>query len=157
MDRLLRLLNTCYNYTLGTLWCVNEELWKERIDGYDLNSTRKFHFGLSVRKRPLLSLEMIPMLHGTSRGSRSSVAIKDCSHNNGKEYVTYFGNCIGPVSPLDFKRLPEEHDPDLLESRDSMAWTSQVLLKPNSHKLRVTLSEEKNLEKFIEQRSCWND
>jgi len=157
MDKLLRLINTCYNYTFGTIWCVNEELWKERIEGYDQTSTRKFHFGLSIRRTPLYSLEMIPMLHGRSQSSRSTVAVKGCSPAKEDDYRTYFGDRVAPVSPLDFKRTPEKHNPEELESNDPVAWVTQMMLKPNSYKLRVTSAEEKDLEQFIEQRSRWND
>lgn len=37
----------------GSLWWVDESIWKTQADHYDQQSTRKAHPGLSLRKQPL--------------------------------------------------------------------------------------------------------
>lgn len=53
---------------LGTLWRVNEVLWKLEIRdrGYRYDSNRQWHPGLSTRRSPFNpNLEPVPLLHGT--------------------------------------------------------------------------------------------
>jgi len=155
MKGLLELLNTCYDYTIGTLWCISEEIWKERINDYDQESTRTMHYGLSARTTRLNSLEMIPMLHGTSSSSTDSVVVKGCSKNKGVDYSTYFGYKCAPISPLDFTRTPEEYDANFLESGDPKDWTRVQCIKINSHKSQITDNERRHLETFLKHRREW--
>lgn len=84
-----------YDIYLGTLWWIDEELWKQKIGfGYAQRSTRKAHPGLSIRQSPVATpFERVPMLHGTS--SRKG-PVKACGLSRDNERVTYFGR-IRPV------------------------------------------------------------
>ena len=119
-DRLRNLFATLDIAPFGSLWRVDEAIWKRGIPGYD--STRDDHPGCSLR-RYNATLGPIPMLHGTSnptrdpRRPRECVAVRDVY---GKEHTTYFGGLDpvfleyqmwqgGRITPADKSRLdPEE-------------------------------------------------
>ena len=74
---------------LGSLWIVLEEIWKERIPGYDQNSTRHDHPGCSIR-RAGLTIEPIAMLHGTSqRHGGRGVCVSNVKGDSGETYFGY--------------------------------------------------------------------
>lgn len=98
-SRNLHALNTLpISYTWGSLWWVDELIWKEKVTHYDPNSTRKSHPGLSLRRYPLTTpYEMIPMLHGTSKKNRASIQVQGTCGD--KNRTTYFGK----IRPVDIK------------------------------------------------------
>lgn len=83
---------------LGSLWWVDECIWKSRLFCYDQQSTRKEHPALSIRRRPPdTPYETIPMLHGTSKESRGAFPVLGLSPERGEEHSTWFGT-LRPVS-----------------------------------------------------------
>ena len=69
-ERMTKAVRTVMDYSLGTLWWVDEGLWREQLASrYDQNSTRVAHPGLSMLAHPVQDLfSRIPMLHGSSHG-----------------------------------------------------------------------------------------
>ena len=105
MDKNILALNVLIDYSIGTLWNITEELWKKRIhedEHYDSN--RMWHPGLSLCSARIRdSYEMVPILHGSSHGSkRSSVVIKGVTKFAGEEKRTYFGRIFAPMEISDF-------------------------------------------------------
>ena len=81
-------------FGFGSLWWVEENLWKTTIKKYDMHSMRKNHPGLSVRRIPPASpYETVPLLHGTSNRTKG-VQVRGLSGDRDK--ITYFGK-IRPV------------------------------------------------------------
>lgn len=88
---------TGLNVLFGSLWWVDESIWKTQADHYDQQSTRKAHPGLSLRKQPLETpYETVPMLNGTSRPANGAFAVKHCSAERTDEQPTWFGT-LRPV------------------------------------------------------------
>jgi len=83
-------------FGFGSLWWVDEELWKEKIPRYDSQSTRKAHPGLSIRQTPLVSpYEAIPFLHGTSKKGGKSIMVHGLSKD--ENHTSYFGRIKSPI------------------------------------------------------------
>lgn len=89
--RMYDLIHTIpYDIYIGTLWWVDEDIWKENLGSfYDQSSTRQAHPGLSIRSAPLATpYEMTQMLHGTS-GRRGPVRVRNLSADENR--LTSFG------------------------------------------------------------------
>lgn len=81
----------------GTLWHVEEHVWKGMLAGtYDQNSTRGGHPGCSVRRCHSTLTAVAPMLHGTSGKSRTrtTILVRDVYEVS---HETYFGG-LDPVN-----------------------------------------------------------
>lgn len=81
----------------GTLWHVEEHVWKGLLTGtYDQNSTRVGHPGCSIRRCAATLNAVAPMLHGTSVKSRTrtTILVRDVY---GEPHETYFGG-LDPVN-----------------------------------------------------------
>ncbi|GEM_PF-1388919 len=98
-DRLRNLFATLDIAPFGSLWRVDEAIWKENIrESYRRDNERPNHPGCSLRKYNT-TLGPIPILHGTRsmtrdpRRRRECVAVRDVY---GKEDTTYFGG-LDPV------------------------------------------------------------
>jgi len=105
MDRNVKALNFLFHYSIGTLWKVKEYLWKKRIhENEKYDSDRIWHPGLSIQRNRILgSYELIPILHGTSRGSyKTSIIVKGITEHGGKEKQTFFGRIFAPFEITDF-------------------------------------------------------
>jgi len=86
----------------GTVWWVDEMLWKERIKTYDPHSTKSGHPGVSIREdRPSITGELIPMLHGTS-GSQGPVVVRGLFASYPVDYPTSVGKPIAPIPGMEF-------------------------------------------------------
>jgi len=74
-----------------------EDVWKRSMTSrYDQRSTRKGHYGLSLRRvPPAHPYEMIPLLHGTS-GAKGPVVATGLSSVKPADYPTSFGH-LAPV------------------------------------------------------------
>ena len=112
-----RMICVCYNLVKGSIWWVKEEVWKRTNIRYDQHSTRKGHFGLSIRKAPPVTpYEMMPMLHGTS-GTQGPVVARGLSANRPLDYPTSFGHLAPANLELDEYRhkniTPNEFKPKL--------------------------------------------
>ena len=108
--------NVLYNYLIGTLWFVKENLIKNRTKeehvSYDQDSTRVGHPHLSIRQKRVVGIERIPMLLGTSRKCRKdNIKVRhtmgDKRHNG-----TWFGSLLIPYTvnhflSKDIKQAPK--------------------------------------------------
>jgi hypothetical protein len=136
MDRNLIAFNFLFDYSIGTLWKIKEELWKKRIhrdEQYD--SDRVWHPGLSIqRNRVVESYELIPILHGTSKGSnRKSIVVKGITEDRGAEKKTFFGRIFAPIEITDF----------LFDKRS---------ISKNRHKPKINTEELQQLEKWMQKK-----
>lgn len=87
-QRMLKALEFLFDFSLGSLWVVNDTLWARSIS-YFVHK-RKNHPGLCLGKRMFCSLQdTMPMLIGTSRNS-GGFMVKGFSKKNGDEYETFF-------------------------------------------------------------------
>ena len=95
-ERWQALLQTFDFAPFGSLWRVDESVWKGKLpDSYDKANARRDHPGCSIRRgRASLSV-VAPMLHGTSSKSRtqSTICVNDIY---GEPHMTYFGG-LDPV------------------------------------------------------------
>ena len=136
MDRNIIAFNFLFDYSIGTLWQIKEELWKERIhqnEQYD--SDRVWHPGLSIqRNRVVESYELIPILHGTSKGSKkTSIVVKEITEYGGKNKRTFFGRIFAPIQITDF--LLDKHS-----------------ISKNRHKSKITSEEMVLLESWMQKK-----
>ena len=150
MDRKTALFNCVRDYSIGTIWRVREDVWKERKTDYDQTSNRLWHPGLSIKRTKINnSLEAIPMLHGTSRGSkRKSVIIKGITEEEGPEKKTYFGRIIAPLLMSDFTDS-EKSDKQVVKEFDV-----QHIVR-NSHKPKITDEEMVQLKKWLVKKGMY--
>lgn len=65
----LDLFSLTQPFQFGSLWWVDEDIWKSFLEGYDLDSDRKHHPGLCLQTlKAFHTLSMaVPMLQGRSR------------------------------------------------------------------------------------------
>ena len=114
----------------GTLWIVEEGIWKDKLDrqGYDKKSIRQGHPGCSIRPQRLnFNLNaVIRMLYGTSNARKDAVIVKNVC-NEPDEHLTYFGH-FGPVAVAlqDFRKGKVTAAPKMVltddEKREMMAF-----------------------------------
>jgi len=153
--RVMQLLNTHIDMSLGTVWRIREELWKETFllqgQAYDLESTRHWHPGLSLRVAPLKSVhEYVPMLHGSS-GAEGPVVVKGLTREKGSDYPTSFGKIVRPakVTVKAATSLASDAKRGQLEGRMS----DRVLVCVNLDKPRLDEGELDNLRTWAENRN----
>ena len=133
--KLMQLLRGCI-VSFGSLWWVDEQVWKERVGGYDKQSTKRGHPGVSLRRVPVRdSMEIVPLLHGTS-GSAGPVVARGLSpdEDKGPNFPTSFGRLVIPA-PL---------------ALDEMSGRSRV--KPNNWKPRLNQAEMNALDAWDKRR-----
>jgi hypothetical protein len=75
-ERRFNALDFLLDYSKGTLWWVNDLLWKEADDNFVVK--RKGHPGLSLARRKAESLyDVVPMLIGTTKNGGRSVTVEN--------------------------------------------------------------------------------
>lgn len=132
-NRLGEVVRKIMDYSLGTLWWVDEGLWQEQLASrYDQNSTRVAHPGLSMLVHPVQDLySQVPMLHGSSRGY--GVKVKGLTAEE-PERIAFFGPLLAPVTVAE--SVPDGRQPRM---------------RPNSFKSRISPDEEIQLEEFLKR------
>jgi hypothetical protein len=119
------------DYSRGTLWWVDETLWKEILFAYDRQSDRQGHPGLSIRNRPIQGLfDQIPMLHGCSKGGGVKVTGLD---KRSPDRTTHFGPLVGPVPVA-----------------ETVPLGGAARVQSNRHKPRLTDWEAQRLEAYLQ-------
>ena len=75
-ERRFNALDFLLDYSKGTLWWVNDLLWKEADANFVVK--RKGHPGLSLARRRVKSIyDVVPMLIGTTKNGGHSVAVEN--------------------------------------------------------------------------------
>jgi hypothetical protein len=75
-ERYFNALDFLLDYSKGTLWWVNDLLWKEADDNFVVK--RKGHPGLSLARRRVKSIyDVVPMLIGTTKNGGRSVSVEN--------------------------------------------------------------------------------
>lgn len=125
-----RALRGLCDMTRGSLWWVQESIWKTRLGSRyrPPREERLGHPGLNIRRSPPDSpYEQVPMLHGTS-GKQGPVVARGLTKEDAPDYSTSFGH-LGPAEMGigDFRKqgiLPNRHKPRLApdEMSDLNAW-----------------------------------
>ena len=89
-ERRFNALDFLLNYSKGTLWWVNDLLWKEADDSFVFK--RKGHPGLSLARRRVKSIyDVVPMLIGTTKnGGRSVIVVNITEPVKGSTRRTHF-------------------------------------------------------------------
>lgn len=130
-ERMTKAVRTVMDYSLGTLWWVDERLWQEQLASrYDQNSTRVAHPGLSMLIYPVQDLySRIPMLHGSSHGH--GVKVKGLTADEPNR-SSFFGPLLAPIP------VPE-----------SVPFGRQPRMRPNAYKHRISPDEEQDLRAFL--------
>ena len=94
-----QLLAAVLDVSFGTIWRVREDLWKAHQSRYDLASSRKWHPGVSIRRKDAGDVALwdaVPMLHGTS-GETGPVVVWGITDGNGSGKATSFGRLVAPA------------------------------------------------------------
>jgi hypothetical protein len=134
-ERWFRLLSFADHYHFGSLWYLRETLLKRRFVGYDANSTRIGHPGVSISQNRFGSLQdTVKMLIGSSRRRGRAFTATGVFPNSPPEAKTYF-QTMRPVSVL-----PEDFFP-----QDGAA--PEVMR--NDHKPHLTETEKAGLKKML--------
>ena len=125
-ERMTKAVRTVMDYSLGTLWWVDECLWQEQLASrYDQNSTRVAHPGLSMLIYPVQDLySRVPMLHG------SGVKVKGLTADE-PDRSSFFGPLLAPVPAI-----------------ESVPFGRPPRIRPNSFKHRISSDEEQGLREF---------
>ncbi|MDY0176599.1 MAG: hypothetical protein WCS95_05890 [Lentisphaeria bacterium] len=130
-ERWFRLLRFANHYGFGSLWWLDEEYLKQSYPGYDQNSQRQGHPGLSLRKGELKRLDdVIPMLIGSSRKRGPAFEVSDVVN----EQPTYF-RALRPLQVLPKDFLAKEG--------------GEPALQRNVRKPKLNPAEKEKLKKFI--------
>jgi hypothetical protein len=123
--------------SLGTLWWVRENVWKDEIPFYYFTN-RNSHPGLSISEaKALESRAYVPMLHGTSKRKGNCVAVWGLTRVE-REHFTYFGQI-----------KPAKIDACLFTSwttalgPDDPDWTRHAAIVLNRDKPWISSKEEK--------------
>lgn len=132
-ERMAKAVRTVMDYSLGTLWWVDEGLWREQLASrYDQNSTRMAHPGLSMLAHPVQDLySRVPMLHGSSHGH--GVMVKGLTAEE-PERTSSFGPLLAPVPAI-----------------ESVPFGRPPRIRPNSFKHRISHDEEQDLREFLKR------
>ena len=99
IERRFNAINVLFDYSLGTIWRVEEDLIIDTVKHYDTDSTRKGHPHISLQETLLAGIDKIPMLLGTSK-KRHSQNFKVTGIMTHEEYVSWFGSIVAPYSVL---------------------------------------------------------
>ncbi len=84
--------------SFGTMWWVKDWLWQIALHGkfqYQRHSTVTEHPGVSILEGPPPAQNVVPMMHGSSQGTPSSVRITGFSKEDPSR-ATAFGHKIHP-------------------------------------------------------------
>ncbi|MGI6393660.1 MAG: hypothetical protein ACOX2F_02840 [bacterium] len=148
IEKLVNFFNALFNYSVGTLWFIKEELIKTRVQDYDPNSDRVGHPAVSIRKTLLISLEKIPMLTGSSKNRGNNFLVKGIFHENSENW---FGSCLVPLLVKDFwhGKIPEK--PRSPKER-AMDRPYIKMIEKNDIKPQLDESEQINFKKWLEKR-----
>jgi hypothetical protein len=104
--RLAAALARCLDVSIGTVWRIREDAWRDYLAHYD-GEKRDWHPGLSVRAEPVSSLyEMIPLLFGSSSWT-GPVPVRGLTRERGPRSLTWFGRRVQPA----YFPVPEFADP----------------------------------------------
>jgi hypothetical protein len=152
--RIERLLQICLDVSLGTVWRVREDLWREtfRAQGqrYDEHGTRCWHPGLSLREQPVSSLhEYVPMLFGAT-GEHGPVVVRGLSRERGPAHATSFGRILRPahLSVRAMTSPPSDAPADRLTG----PWFDRSRVSRNAHKPKLDQNELENLRAWAQRR-----
>jgi hypothetical protein len=149
--RLEILLATCLDVSLGTLWCIREDLWGEALPRYRVNRRRLWHPGLSLRVAPLTSLaDHVPTLYGSS-GDRGPVVAWGLTRERGPKHPTSFGQLIFPAR-ISAKEIAGRRKL-AREDRGTGPWYRHRRVSANAWKPRLNDSEMEQLEAWA---TGWN-
>jgi len=134
-ERLLQAINFLMDYSMGTIWRVDESIWQSKIRKY--RSTRKWHPGLSLSQASATYIhDTIPMLQGTSvKHNSEALTVHGLTEERGSLYPTYFGRILRPVRIEIIKSIGKN-----------------PLIEPNSYKRAVNAEEMEQLKKMLAQR-----
>lgn len=150
--RMQRLLGMALDVSLGTVWRVREHLWMQTFGrGYDQNSTRLWHPGVSLRQTPPAALyEMVPMLHGTT-DEQGPVVVHGLTLERGPRAATSFGKIIRPgqFSVQKIVRPGAEVDQESL----SGPWYARSSIMCNMDKPRFTCAETQELKSWAASKN----
>ena len=139
------------DFTRGTVWKVREAFWKETLGKeYDQNSEKKWHPGLSIRKKqPLGLFEMIPMLHGTT-GSSGPVVARGLTPQKKSSHPTSFGH-LAPASVQ--ARSAFQGDKIMPAESPAGYWHEHNPIAKNHWKPKLDEVEHTQLVAFLERRN----
>ncbi len=148
-ERFISVFNALYDYSIGTLWRIREDLLKERVRGYDQNSDRHDHAGMSINRFRLTSRERIPMLIGRSNPRGGNLKIKGIFPSRDADAITYFGNTFAPIEPTDFTDAPPGSNPNVLTG--DLLLSKRVVV--NWHKKKVTPEERRDVLAWMSKKA----
>lgn len=118
---------------IGTLWWIDEKIWRAELPLYDEIGNRDRHPGLSILDKPLHGRsERAPFLHGTS-GDGGPVVVRGVSRSRPPEHPTSFGRLVTPACLA----------PDLVGTSDC---------EQNNHKPKLTQRELDSLRHWAKRR-----
>jgi hypothetical protein len=95
------------DYSLGTIWWVQEPVWKSVLrSGYESN--KKGHPGLSIRNNPIppyLPMDQVALLHGTSVSCSTGKAfrVKGITRHEPQRQTYFKWNLRGAIPFLEFE------------------------------------------------------
>ena len=142
---LARLLDVMF----GTVWWVREDVWQEQLAGYDQDSERMAHPGVSLRVKPATGLgEAVPLLHGTTSTAGPVVVRGLTAEYAACGEVTSFGRLVVPASlrVREFVTAAPDADPEVLAG----PWSIRRRVIPNWYKLQLTPPETYRLWEWAE-------
>ena len=145
------MLGKLLDVTFGTVWWVREEVWQEQMVGYDQNSERACHPGVSLRVKPATGLaDRVPLLHGTTSAAGPVVVRGLTAEYAACGEVTSFGRLVAPAQlrVSEFVTAAPEADPDVLAG----PWFVHRRVIPNWYKLQLTPPETFQLWEWAEGR-----
>lgn len=133
-ERFINALLTLADTSRGTLWRVAEPVWVRNVPHY-VDTGRKLHVGLSVRKRNCIGItDMIPMLIGTSRPMVGAFTATRCFGPKSKR-TTFFR--LRPYQIPVFEAYDEERG---------------KMIAPNPHKPRLDPDELQRLNELLNRK-----
>ena len=158
-ERLSDLLEWALDTSLGTLWLVREDVWKQRLqhNDYDQGSTRRFHPGLSMRVKKARYLhEAVPMFHGTSYRSDcycGPIHVRGLTREMGEDHITCFGDHIAPILMQEIALKDPAASLECCEG--DMLATKKVIA--NLHKPRLNNDEMHHYKTWLKAKGLIHD
>lgn len=149
--RLSAMLATCLDTSIGTLWRVREDIWVNQLrNAIRYRAQRKWHPGLSLRRRSAASVyEYIPMLHGSS-GRRGPVVVKGITREKGPDYDCSFGRIVRPAAILGRELVDAADEPPFEIAPHSRLRYRRVV--QNCDKPRISDHELQSLKAWAKRR-----
>lgn len=169
------LIADCGDYSLGTLWWVENTLWREVLQEARFICEGN-HPGLSLlRGSTRFSLEAVPMLFGTSKPPQWEqkegdyfFSVDGVSRN---VKLTYFGKLplrelrmdefasygVGPANLPPTKRIDESTETDWIQELmdDFLSEFEKPRIWANCHKRRLTQAEVDVLVAWMKRQNLW--